>query len=140
MILREEIRPEFVEFMPKELDDGVLYISMQYATVIHLCCCGCGNKVVTPLSPTDWQLTFDGESVTLDPSIGNWSFPCQSHYWITRNQVEWAPKWTGSEIEEGRRLDRALKQQTSAAKFKPPDSTPKAVLRRLKDFFWPRRS
>jgi Family of unknown function (DUF6527) len=71
---------QFVEFMPKLLDDGVLYVSMTYATASHRCFCGCGMKVVTPLSPTDWRLTFDGDSLSLHPSIGNWSYPCRSHY------------------------------------------------------------
>jgi hypothetical protein len=47
---------KFVEFIPDELDTGVLYISTTYATVVHKCCCGCGNEVVTPLTPNDWQL------------------------------------------------------------------------------------
>jgi len=34
--------------------------------------------VVTPLSPTGWSLIFDGETVSLYPSIGNWNFPCRS--------------------------------------------------------------
>lgn len=80
---------KFVEFMPQELNEGVLYISMEYATVIHLCACGCGYKVVTPLSPDDWNLTFNGESVSLSPSIGNWNFECRSHYWVIRNDVRW---------------------------------------------------
>ncbi|WP_353963011.1 DUF6527 family protein [Streptomyces sp. NBC_00365] len=39
--------------------------------------CGCGRKVVTPLAPQEWKLTLDGVSVSLHPSIGNWSFPLQ---------------------------------------------------------------
>jgi hypothetical protein len=85
---------KFVEFIPEELAEGILYISMEYRTATHLCVCGCGNKVVTPLSPTDWQLTFDGKTITLNPSIGNWGFECRSHYWIKRNRIEMAPKWT----------------------------------------------
>ena len=76
------LRHEFVEFIPDKLADGVVYVSIPYATVAHKCCCGCGMEVVTPLSPTDWELIFDGESISLDPSIGNWSFDCKSHYWI----------------------------------------------------------
>jgi hypothetical protein len=78
---------EFVDYMPDVPQEGTLYISIRFATAIHKCCCGCGNEVVTPLSPTDWKLIFDGDTVSLDPSIGNWSFPCQSHYWIRRNNV-----------------------------------------------------
>lgn len=84
------LKHAFVEFMPSELQEGVLYVSIQYATAIHTCACGCGNKVVTPISPGDWQLLFDGNSVSLTPSIGNWQFPCRSHYWITSNKVCWA--------------------------------------------------
>jgi len=79
----------FTEFLPDKLTDGKLYISMQYATASHKCCCGCGYDVVTPISPKDWQLTFDGRSISLKPSIGNWSYPCRSHYWIQQNRVVW---------------------------------------------------
>ena len=76
---------EFVETMPAALSEGTLYISMVYAVARHLCACGCGEEVVTMFTPTDWKLTFDGEHVSLQPSIGNWSFACRSHYWITDN-------------------------------------------------------
>ncbi len=55
---------EFVKSIPNELEDGTLYVSMEYATVAHKCCCGCGKEVVTPLSSTDWMLTYDGESIS----------------------------------------------------------------------------
>ncbi|MBT2530427.1 hypothetical protein J7E91_35070 [Streptomyces sp. ISL-99] len=93
---------EFVRYIPERLSPGVLYISTEYATAMHLCCCGCGSKVVTPLSPADWQLTFDGESISLHPSIGNWSYPCQSHYWIRRNAVRWAAHWKPEQIAAAR--------------------------------------
>jgi hypothetical protein len=104
---------EFVEHFPDELKEGRIYVSIPFATVAHRCCCGCGNEVVTPLSPTAWNLAFDGETVSLDPSIGNWSFPCQSHYWITRNKVTWARRWSQKEIERGRQRDRSVKQAYS---------------------------
>ncbi len=53
---RTSVNHEFVEFIPSELQEGVLYVSVQYATAVHQCACGCGNKVVTPISPVDWQL------------------------------------------------------------------------------------
>lgn len=65
---------QFVGYMPDEFKQGVLYISMRGKIVIHLCACGCGEKVVTPISPDDWKLTFDGETISLYPSIGNWDF------------------------------------------------------------------
>lgn len=71
--------------------------------------CGCGNKVVTPLSPTEWELTFDGKNVSLNPSIGNWNFECKSHYWITKNKVRFARRWSDAEIAEGRKEEAGLK-------------------------------
>src|SRR5438093_13666466 len=97
-----KLRHEFVETIPDELEDKTIYISMKYATAIHKCCCGCGLQVVTPLSPNDWELTFDGESVSLSPSIGNWSFPCQSHYWIERGEVIWSRRWSTHEVKAAR--------------------------------------
>ncbi len=93
---------EFVEFIPDELKERTLYISVTYCTAVHKCCCGCGREVVTPLSPRAWQLTFDGKTVSLYPSIGSWNLPCQSHYFITKNKAVWAPKWTKKQIEKGR--------------------------------------
>jgi hypothetical protein len=101
------LEPEFVEFIPPALAEGKLYVSMTYATTVHLCACGCGNKVVLPLSPAEWQLLFDGESVSLNPSIGNWEFPCRSHSWIKRNEIKWAAAWSKKQIEAGRRRDLA---------------------------------
>ncbi len=103
------LRHEFVEHIPDQLAEGTIYISVQFATAVHRCCCGCGNEVVTPLSPTDWSLIFDGESVSLDPSIGNWSFACRSHYWITRSRVKWARRWSKERIRAGRAADSAAK-------------------------------
>uniref|UniRef100_UPI002AD4C885 DUF6527 family protein n=1 Tax=unclassified Frankia TaxID=2632575 RepID=UPI002AD4C885 len=84
-----EVRHEFVEYIPEQLVPGVVYVSIPYATVTHQYCCGYGNEVNTPLAPGRWKLMFDGRSISLSPSIGNWSFSCQSHYWIERNQIEW---------------------------------------------------
>lgn len=118
------MKHKFVEFIPKILEEGTVYVSMEFGTAVHKCCCGCGNEVVTPLTPTDWQLTYDGESISLDPSIGNWSFPCQSHYFIKRNQVVWAKKWTKSQIEAGRKYDRILKEQYFEDQHSKPEALP----------------
>jgi hypothetical protein len=103
---RLAVEHEFVELMPAEIRDGVVYVSIPYATVIHRCLCGCGEKVVTPLAPDEWSLTFDGETVSLWPSIGNWSFDCQSHYWIKSGRVVWANRWSREKVEANRRRDR----------------------------------
>jgi Family of unknown function (DUF6527) len=101
------VRHEFVDFIPATLLPDVVYVSIAYATAVHACFCGCGTEVVTPLSPSRWKLTFDGETITLDPSIGNWSLLCTSHYWIRKDRVDWAPSWSRTEIAKVRRNDSA---------------------------------
>lgn len=117
----------FVDFIPDELEQGTLYVSIRFATASHLCCCGCGNKVVTPIRPTDWMLIFDGKSVSLDPSIGNWSFPCQSHYWITNNLVNWAPQWSQKYIERGRLHDQHAKHGYFRSLESPSEMSPQKL-------------
>jgi len=94
---------EFVENIPRPVEQGILYISMPYATAIHSCACGCGYEVVTKLSPQRWQLIFDGETISLYPSIGNWDLPCRSHYWITNSQIHWAEEWSDRKVEKERK-------------------------------------
>lgn len=103
------ITPRFVEFVPETLENGILYISEKYNTAIHTCCCGCGEEVVTPLTPVDWRLHKYGHAVTLTPSIGNWNYACQSHYWIRANKVVWAPTMSRSEIRRVQARDRSEK-------------------------------
>jgi len=85
----------FVHYIPEQLEPGTIYISIDYATAVHICCCGCGEQVVTPFNPTDWKLIFDGETISLYPSIGNWKFKCRSHYWINKNIIEWCHEENG---------------------------------------------
>lgn len=93
----------FLTSVPAELEDGVLYVSLEYATAIHLCACGCRREVITPLDPGKWSMTFDGAAVALRPSIGNWSYPCRSHYWIERGgNVRWDRSWSVAEVARAR--------------------------------------
>lgn len=101
-----QIRPEFVEFIPEKLEPGVLYVSRRYSTASHLCCCGCGMEVVTPLNPAKWRLSESNGTVSLNPSVGNWSFPCQSHYWISSNRVQWAAAMSAERIAAVKARDR----------------------------------
>ena len=104
------LRYKFVELRPAVLEEGVLYISVEYCSAIHKCACGCGSEVVTPIAPTGWQLTFDGRSVSLYPSIGNWNFDCRSHYWIIKNEIQFAESWTEKQVQLGRQGDHELKK------------------------------
>ncbi len=47
-----EVEPVFVEFIPelKDMEENKLYISLEYYTASHMCLCGCGNLVVTPIN------------------------------------------------------------------------------------------
>lgn len=114
----EAFRHEFVEHIPDRLEPAVLYISLCYATIVHLCACGCGIEVVTPLNPRAWAMTFDGKTVSLSPSIGNWSFPCQSHYWIESGRVRWAARWSREHIDRV----RAMRSSTVARSKEIDDS------------------
>ncbi|MGN6204678.1 DUF6527 family protein [Humibacter sp.] len=85
------LQPKFTETIPPlaEMEPGVLYVSTEYATVSHLCACGCGEEVTISLRPKRWKLTFDGDTVTLNPSIGNTGLACRSHYFIRENGIIW---------------------------------------------------
>jgi len=84
------IRVEFVERVPPKMQEHVLYISLPFNMAMHLCPCGCGKEVANKISPARWSLIYDGETVSLEPSIRNSGIPCQSHYFITKNRIEWA--------------------------------------------------
>tara|TARA_R100000789_G_scaffold54057_1_gene53010 strand:- start:55 stop:480 length:426 start_codon:yes stop_codon:yes gene_type:complete len=105
----KKINHKFVDAIPERTEEGVLYLAMDYATAVHKCACGCGREVVTPLSPTDWKMGYDGVSVSLSPSIGNWSFPCRSHYWIKHSNIRWAGDMSDEQIAAGRAHDRRAK-------------------------------
>jgi hypothetical protein len=101
------VDPRFVEFVPKVLEEGVVYISIPYGTIVHSCCCGCGEKVSTPLSPAQWSLTYDGERISLSPSVGSGALPCRSHYFISLNKVRWAAPLTMTQTSAALDRDRS---------------------------------
>lgn len=86
-----EIKPEFVEFIPNDLEEGILYISNEYNCAVHLCACGCKQKTVTPIQPGEWTLIENQNQVSLRPSIGNFigENPYHAHYYITNNKIQW---------------------------------------------------
>jgi Family of unknown function (DUF6527) len=104
---RSSYKHAFVDNLPDKLDEGTLYVSVQYATSAHNCFCGCGHEVVTPIHPTKWHLAFDGVNVSLSPSIGNWSLGCKSHYWLQHGRVTWAESLSDDKIRAVRSRDIA---------------------------------
>jgi hypothetical protein len=117
-----------VQFIPKVLEPGVLYVAEEFGAAAHLCACGCGAKVRTPLGPVDWTLVDAPNGPTLWPSIGNWQQLCRSHYWIRNGEVVWAEPWTEEQIADGRARERLRAEQYFAARN---ESRWRATLRRL---------
>lgn len=94
----EETRPEqFVHgdekesAFPEVLEPGKVYVCKEYFCTVHLCPCGCGDKVFLGISemvashPHLWQL----EGNSFSPSIRKTS-GCMSHYFIKNGKVQWA--------------------------------------------------
>jgi Family of unknown function (DUF6527) len=127
---------EFVEFIPEVIEDGKIYVSMEYATAVHRCCCGCGKEVVTPLSPTDWKLIFDGKTVSLDPSIGNWGFPCRSHYWVRNNRAVQAEDWSQVRVDAKRAYDRHARDKYYATGEEESAIAPETLAARTEKIPW----
>lgn len=94
-----------VEYIPKVLEPGILYVAEEFDAALHLCACGCMTKVSTPLGGTEWRLEETPEGPSLCPSVGNWQFPCQSHYWINRGAIEWCKAWSEAQILSGRQAE-----------------------------------
>lgn len=86
-----EISYTFVDSAPETLEPGKIYISTKYRAIVHLCLCGCGEKVFLNLDPDGWSFTFDGRSISIHDSVGNVGIPCRSHYIVRRSRVEWLP-------------------------------------------------
>lgn len=129
----DRIEPRFVEFVPEILEDGALYISIPYGAIVHRCCCGCGEKISTPLSPAQWKFTYDGETVSLSPSVGSGMLPCNSHYFIIRNQVQWTVPLTRAQTAAALRRDRSVVSEHHEAKEAP--EMPSRWLERLRGWF-----
>ena len=127
MKMIKKIRVQHVHYMPKELEPGILYVSEEFGTAAHLCACGCGAKIRTPLGPTDWTLKETKKGPTLRPSVGNWQQNCQSHYWICQGEIRWADEWTPEQIALGRRRE----EERNRIYYNDPGSKNDSILRRL---------
>src|SRR5262245_1255680 len=116
--------------MPSQLTAGVLYVSEAFGVAAHPCAVGCESKVTTPLGATEWALEETESGPTLRPSIGNWQLACQSHYWIERGEILWAPKWSDKQIAAGRRWEEARRR----AHYEAHDRSRSSLARRLWDW------
>lgn len=124
MSRRHTIAHQYVEFIPKELDEGIIYISRRFNTASHLCCCGCGLRVVTPLNAAKWRLIDHGSTISLSPSIGLGKLPCRSHYWIRQSRVDWYPDATEQQTTWAERADEYASQVYTGERPAHPTAMP----------------
>lgn len=112
---------KIVDCLPEPLAPSILYTTREGDLAAHLCACGCGQEVITPLLATGWRLMLGHEGASLEPSIGNWTLPCRSHYFITGGRVIWEGDMSQSAIDRGRARDQARKAKYYA---EPADGAP----------------
>ena len=119
MSATERYSADFVESFPAPMKPGILYISTKYSTAGHICPCGCGREVVTKLSPARYRVIYDGE-VSLKPSVAATGLPCNSHYFITRGEVDWHHKLDAVRTAKAQAADlRAIEERRAPA---PPEA------------------
>ncbi len=106
-----------VHYMPKELQPGILYVSEEFLTAAHLCACGCGAKIRTPLGPTEWSVEEDPQGPSLWPSVGNWQQGCRSHYWFRNGEVVWGEAWSSEQIAAGRAQEQERRRSYYAKPY-----------------------
>jgi hypothetical protein len=114
----KRIRLQRVHYMPAVLEPWILYVSEEFDIAMHLCACGCGTVVKTPLGPAEWSVEETAEGPSMHPSIGNWQQPCRSHYFIQRGEIVWARKWSPQQIEAGRRAEEVRRNVYFAALYR----------------------
>lgn len=91
---RQKINYLFVTEIPalSSMKPNTIYIDIEHNVCSHLCPCGCNEEIITPLSRNHgWTLTYDGDSISLSPSIGNGAYKCKSHYFIKNSEIVWCP-------------------------------------------------
>lgn len=99
-----------VEYMPKQLEPGILYLSERFGTAAHLCACGCGEKIRTPIGPTEWSVKEVAGRLSVWPSVGNWQKSCQSHYIIRDGRIIWRDQWSAEQIAAGRTREQVRRK------------------------------
>ena len=124
---------KLVQYAPKTLEPGILYVSEEFGAALHLCACGCGAKISTPLGVTEWKFENSQTGPSLDPSVGNWQLPCQSHYWISKGEVVWCGIWSQEQIKAGREAEEHRRH----AYYHDLNRKPKQLLGRI--WYWIKR-
>jgi hypothetical protein len=132
-----KVQPTYVDGIPATLRPGYLYISRRYRTAAHLCACGCGARVATPLKPAKWLLEDKSGLVSLRPSISRPPEQCNSHYWIRDNRIVWCRPLSGKEAASARARDQRDVQMyyTSRASAPWPVRLGRRLVSRFESFF-----
>lgn len=126
----------YVRSIPEQLASNTLYVSRKYGLVVHLCMCGCGTKVVTPLGPAEWSLREHAGKITLRPSIANTAQTCRSHYLISSSEVSWLPRLANRQqhrarVQDERDLDADIKSPRPWWSRWWPSSIPRGLRSRV---------
>lgn len=114
----KNIKLQHVRLMPKDLEEGFLYVSKEFEIAVHLCACGCKSKIRTPLDSLEWSLTETADGPTLHPSIGSWQLPCRSHYLINKGKIIWCGQWSDEQILAGRQAEQRRRDDYYVAMYK----------------------
>lgn len=125
---------KFVDTLPQanDIEEERLYISVKYNMTTHRCACGCGTIVPLPISPTDWSLAYDGEHVSLNPSVGNGALSCRSHYYIHDSQIVWLPKMSALPTSNQKLLDESGLENQQQGNRRPENNN---LIKKLVSFF-----
>ncbi|MFZ2512981.1 MAG: DUF6527 family protein [Candidatus Saccharimonadales bacterium] len=129
----------FVDVIPKAevIQYGHLYISLKYNMTSHRCASGCGQLVPLPLSPADWSLSYNGDTVSLSPSIGNGVLACHSHYFIKNSKVVWASDMSSAQAQQQQAVDaeRLKRHMEDRSKVRQAQSFVQRIITWVKDRF-----
>ncbi|WEX08943.1 DUF6527 family protein [Chelativorans sp. AA-79] len=86
----------WVERIPTQMQEGVVYHTEEFELAGLLCACGCGHRI-TLLVPDSHQVWNEGGYATIRPSVGVFDAPCKAHYVITAGNVQWLPAFTSAQ-------------------------------------------
>lgn len=76
--------------------------------------------------------TFNGEAVSLSPSVGNWLQKCRSHYIVRNGKVIEAAPWSNEQISAGLAHDNAAR----LAMFNQSEPPPREIRCARHDVGW----
>lgn len=78
---KQKMKLSAVEFIPENLEPGILYYSEIYKTAAHICPCGCGKEYSVPISEDGWNIS-NIDLLTIQPSFHH-RINCMAHYIIS---------------------------------------------------------